>query len=556
MIYDSVLTEGSSEELLVKHGLITKPFPRWQDNLFMCLRKDSVRTESQLYKIPGKKMCIPSACYNIGGSKVQKAVKALQRNGPYSFKSIQQWFVLRKTGQYLKPSDILKIEASAPGTGFCLYAQGHTAGLRKEDENTLSLADPSYPNVVRMPVQVFKACITDFQNRHASVPVVVFELVTEHFSPGPMAPCFNLTAAGKVAKRPARARPPVHSQAQPKKFCTPVTQCKCGAQLEPRSDGCGVQDALLVSFRGVEKIQHEAKRCSSRSCRMTFHYNFCWVGGRKMNTVVLSDVDVLFATSVLAFEKTYLAYNESCQFRGVLSARAIEWASFKELFLGPEREGLRTRLDREYNTAKMLYLYMKEFEAMDMGLNAGPHLTKEIDVGADISEGMLQRYDDWLHTHQFPPNRKNKVKEFVMDGNMKVLMRLCGSAPAPKRACPAKKGAQGNKHFTNGWFMVVDPASARVISVKPMCGPENNQVAFETVERVADMYPNADTLVYDRCCKVTKAGKNRPKLRRIKTWATTMLHGKKHAASCPCNPYSHASIRKRLTGVKDREIRT
>jgi hypothetical protein len=131
VIYDSILSEGSSEELLAKHGLATKPFARWQDNLFMCLRKDAERTDHLSFKVPGKRMCIPNSCCNVGTSKIQKALRTVDRNGPHTFKYIQQILALKKTGQYLKESYLFRVDGASPSTGSAsmLTVRGHLEGV-------------------------------------------------------------------------------------------------------------------------------------------------------------------------------------------------------------------------------------------------------------------------------------------------------------------------------------------------------------------------------------------------------------------------------------------
>ena len=47
-IYDGIITEGVSVELNETHGLIEKSMPRWEDNVFMCLRKVATRTSIQI----------------------------------------------------------------------------------------------------------------------------------------------------------------------------------------------------------------------------------------------------------------------------------------------------------------------------------------------------------------------------------------------------------------------------------------------------------------------------------------------------------------------------
>jgi hypothetical protein len=132
VIYDSILSEGSSEELLAKHGLVTKPFTRWRDNLFMCLRKDAERTDHLLFKVPGKRMCIPSSCYNVGTSKIQKALRTVHRHGPHTSKYIQQ-IGLEENGPVLEGVGFVSSGQSQPKHRFLLLCSrtlcGHLEGV-------------------------------------------------------------------------------------------------------------------------------------------------------------------------------------------------------------------------------------------------------------------------------------------------------------------------------------------------------------------------------------------------------------------------------------------
>ena len=97
LVYDGLLTEGVSDEINERHGLIQKPMHRWQHNLFMCLRKVSTRTQAIINKVDGKRMCIANSCLNVGCSNVQKAVRVLATNGPHTYASMQQHFVNKRT---------------------------------------------------------------------------------------------------------------------------------------------------------------------------------------------------------------------------------------------------------------------------------------------------------------------------------------------------------------------------------------------------------------------------------------------------------------------------
>eukprot|EP00972_Heterocapsa_arctica_P085518 12602789-Heterocapsa_arctica.AAC.1 len=84
--------------------------------------------------------------------------------------------------------------------------------------------------------------------------------------------------------------------------------------------------------------------------------------------------------------------------------------------------------------------------------------------------------------------------------------------------------------FGNGWLMVVDPRTQRILSIADMVDPENNQVVFEAVERVIRTYRNMDCIVYDRACKMMPAAGERPLLKQVKTFAVDKFHALNHGA--------------------------
>ena len=88
LIYDCLLSEGTSDELNEKHGLVEKPMPRWQDNLFMCLRLASTRMDEAVLKVDGKRSCILSSCLNVGKVKVQAASRSFGRNEPHTYQQV------------------------------------------------------------------------------------------------------------------------------------------------------------------------------------------------------------------------------------------------------------------------------------------------------------------------------------------------------------------------------------------------------------------------------------------------------------------------------------
>ena len=114
VIYGSLVAEGDSRELADKHGLLEKPMVRWEDQIFMRLRKEGVRTTDTVEKVAGKKMCIVNAITNVGSARAQRAVQNLKRNGPHVYIDVLQTLVSGKSRQYLKDSSIVDLGASPP----------------------------------------------------------------------------------------------------------------------------------------------------------------------------------------------------------------------------------------------------------------------------------------------------------------------------------------------------------------------------------------------------------------------------------------------------------
>ena len=67
---------------------------------------------------------------------------------------------------------------------------------------------------------------------------------------------------------------------------------------------------------------HQTMRCNS--CKAVYHYNYRLDAGKKINTVRLGQVTVLFGNLKVAFEKDFIEYHEMLQVRDVLSSKAID----------------------------------------------------------------------------------------------------------------------------------------------------------------------------------------------------------------------------------------
>lgn len=108
------------------------------------------------------------------------------------------------------------------------------------------------------------------------------------------------------------------------------------------------------------------------------------------------------------------------------------------------------------------------------------------------------------------PEDKTLVTELAGDGNQKVLSKRKNVESKEKNSSPKKKMDKrkgDNKYFTNGWFMVTDPKSKRILSVVRQDKPENNVTKATALEKIIEMYPNVDVFIHDRSCSFEKFAK-------------------------------------------------
>ena len=141
----------------------------------------------------------------------------------------------------------------------------------------------------------------------------------------------------------------------------------------------------------------------------------------------------------------------------------------------PDQQHLRER----YNDAKLYLLVLEALEEMSKPRKfkgvANTFKTK-VRLGDELSAEFLKSYAAWAHEERFPPRDRSIVKELVADGRQKVLMKLCEHEPTPKRSGKPRSRSTG-KRLNNGWFMVMDPHTSRILVVTTMLRPENNKIA-------------------------------------------------------------------------------
>ena len=227
--------------------------------------------------------------------------------------------------------------------------------------------------------------------------------------------------------------------------------------------------------------------------------------------------------------------------------KAIAWAFDRKVRATDE---LLAHWRDRYSDARFLFLAMKEFGEMER--NGNGQFLKKIELSHDqsckeITKPMLDKYSDWLHAKVYPPASPASVKHIAGDGHEKILTKICAGDKVPMKQ---RKGKNGRKLlYANGWFMIMDAAGGRVLSVQQQFEPENNEVVTVALEKVIDQYKNAKTFIMDRNCKYAPKNKSRQKLRKIRTWAIDKFHAKRHGKKCPCNPYKHKLTMRALKGV-------
>ena len=132
-----------------------------------------------------------------------------------------------------------------------------------------------------------------------------------------------------------------------------------------------------------------------------------------------------------------------------------------------------------------------------------------------------------------------------MDGHEKVMMR-CSVAP-PRVGRPRKNGHR--LKYTNGWFMVTDPRTSRILGLAAQVEPENNLLKMKILKRIMSHYENCNCLIHDRNCSFMGTAKTDAELRCIKYYATDQFHGNKHTSTCTCAPKNVKRIATRLRGI-------
>ena len=327
--------------------------------------------------------------------------------------------------------------------------------------------------------------------------------------------------------------------------------CICEGKLT----GHRTHQAMCHDLSGVSTVDFQTAQCTRRTCRTRIGPNFYWSKHKKINFASMADIvkqGVLFISSKRCFSLSYLKLYANLHFRCYVSSAGVAWCS---LAGADAPEDIPSHFREMHADALMYYLAIKEFEEIDRH--------KSIVVGDEISDVTLKKYDTHLHTQVYPPADRTSVTVLVGDGHMKVAGR-CPGATGRYTGRPRKttkngmKVGKGKKNSgeksphnkkSNGWFMLCDPKSQRVLCVQQMVSPENNLLTTAAIEKVLSLYKAVDTFVLDRNCQYAPSASKLEGLSQIKYWPVEPWHGLKHTSKCRYCTKNVPSYKRRLKGV-------
>ena len=272
------------------------------------------------------------------------------------------------------------------------------------------------------------------------------------------------------SKRPAAALPSgriVYRTHLTRCFCSPTSTLRPAHEVK----------AVIYGMNGVQHVLVQSMRCTSFDCRKTYGPNFVWEHSDKYNTANpqnIEEIGALFVATKVGFTVDYLRYHSYLEFRAFVSSTAVQ-QTYQHTYSTPHSEDC-TWLSRVHASAVMYWVALQELHPLNLHLG--------IAVGKEISASAFQAYHRYLHEKILPPKRKTTVKELVADGHQKVHIKCANSRPHA-----GKPPAHGRmKPFGHGWFMLVHPRDLRILAVKSMAVPENNDILRDTLSEILPLY--------------------------------------------------------------------
>jgi len=250
---------------------------------------------------------------------------------------------------------------------------------------------------------------------------------------------------------------------------------------------------------------------------MTHRYNYRLAKGRKIVNVGLDGCDALFVNSTTAFDPAFLKYQGSLQFRCAASFAGLS-DTMTDTFGCPLA---RSTFEKHLADAVFLRARLEEQPWFPTA--------SEIEIGNELPEEDLAFYLGACHKERLLPSKPASVREIVMDGNAKVLVKTTAEKATPRRGAPKRLRGRGGrilkqkakpKPYGHGWFFALTQ-DALTVHVSDMEKPENDDHVAEAVRSCKERMKNIDLVVYDRSCRVRPSV--REKFRGIR-WAVDRLH--------------------------------
>ena len=239
----------------------------------------------------------------------------------------------------------------------------------------------------------------------------------------------------------------------------------------------------------------------------------------------------MFINSKSCFTVGYLKLFASLNFRGYLSNTAAVWALMKA-FPSPEYLSV-DRQRKMHQGAVLYYTAVNEFTCLNMHKEIlMPH---QKDTGPNFSPATIDRYENDCHENAYPPAVRSKVEILVGDGHVKVQAK-CGSMGSDKKRGRPKGNKSKRKKLkkskntnrSNGWFMICDPGSSRIVAVEQQILPERNAIVTAALTKATRTCKNAHTFVYDRNCGYAPKESKNPELKNITNYPVEPRHGNRH----------------------------
>ena len=314
-------------------------------------------------------------------------------------------------------------------------------------------------------------------------------------------------------------------------FTCPLERCAC-----PGCSGTLLTkdevDSVIYGLAGPQECILVTKQCSSRSCRTVYGFNYRWKDGAKINCVQMDDLTegILFISSKVGFTTEYLKYHEELLFRGQVATRATSYA-YNQVFV-EDMAHAEEWFRRIHETG--LFYFMSLHELQKIGLH------KDIEIDQEVSDHALDVYHAYCHSSLFPPKQKRSVQALVGDGHGQIKVK-CQVGPLKRVGRPRKNAATVGKRG-NGWFAICDPKSQRILALNVMHEPEGNEVAINSFKDILWLYPQVDTIIYDRACHVHAAAQQDPLLEQVKYFIVDRFHALRHGKKCQCNPRALETI--------------